>query len=140
MSTDVAALMNKLKGLHAKFPPKVPADFQKDVSAFSKKADFYMVLLKRFVEDTPTAKQLTDYSNQKQALAKLKDTINSGIKEQKSDQQAVDSALHEMMTMNLQLQKKLDGNKETADLAKALQNFAAAAAQAGVPESTPPVD
>lgn len=34
MSTDVAALLAKLKGLHGKFPSKAPADFQKDYGDF----------------------------------------------------------------------------------------------------------
>ena len=147
MSTDVAALITKLKALEGKFPAKVPADVKKDTDAFEKKAEFYLVVLKRFAEDGPSPKALADYSAQKQQLAKLtqdlaklKDSINGSIKEQKGDQDAVNTVLHDLMTMHQQLQKKLDGNKGAADAAKALGAFAAAAAQAGVPESTPPVD
>jgi len=140
MSTDVAALLAKLKGLNGKLPSKAPAEFQKDYADFVKKADFYLVVLKRFADDGPTAKELADYSSQKQQLAKLKDTINASVKEQKNDQKDVDAVLHDVMSMNQQIQKKLDGKKEVADLAKALQAFAAAAAQAGVPESASPVD
>jgi hypothetical protein len=140
MSTDVAALLAKLKGLNGKFPSKAPAEFQKDYADFVKKADFYLVVLKRFADDGPSAKELADYSSQKQALAKLKDQINASVKEQKNDQKDVDGVLHDVMSMNQQLQKKLDGKKEAADLAKAVQAFSAAAAQAGVPESSSPVD
>lgn len=140
MSTDVAALLAKLKGLHGKFPAKAPADFQKDYGDFVKKADFYLVVLKRFADDGPAAKELADFNSLKQELVKLKDKINASVKEQKNDQKDVDAVLHDVMTMNQQLQKKLDGKKEAADLAKAVQNFAAAAAQAGVPKSASAVD
>lgn len=135
MSTDVVALLGKLKGLRGKLPAKAPAALQKDYSDFVKKADFYLTVLKRFADDGPAAKDLTEFNTKKQEVAKLKDKINAAVKEQKSDQRDVDQVLHDVMEMDAQLQKKLDGKKEAADLSKAIQNFAATAAQAGVPET-----
>jgi hypothetical protein len=135
MSTDVEALLGKLKALRGKLPPKGPADVELEYLAFFKKTGFYLTLLKRFSDDGPTAKDLTDFNTKKQEIAKLKDKINDAVKEQKNDQKDVDQVLHDVMEMNEKLQKKLDGKKDAAALSKAIQSFAAAAAQAGVPET-----
>jgi DNA repair exonuclease SbcCD ATPase subunit len=134
MSTDVVALMGKLKALRGKLPPKGPAGFEQDYSGFVKKADFYLTELKQFSDDGPTPKDLTEFPAKKQELAKLKDKINAAIKEQEKDRKSIDLTLREIMGMYDQLQKKLDGKKDAAALSKAIQNFTAAAAQAGVPD------
>jgi hypothetical protein len=106
MSTDVDALLGKLKALRGKLPPKGPADVELEYLAFFKKTGFYLTVLKRFSDDGPTAKDLTDFNTKKQEIAKLKDKINDAGKEQKNDQKDVDQVLHNVMEMNEKLHKK----------------------------------
>jgi citrate synthase len=135
MAVDAADILNKLKALRTKLPAKLPDglnQLEKDYPAFLKKADFFVVVLKRFAEDAPDSKDLAEFKAKQDALAKLqteiaklKTKINNAAKEQASDQQDVIQVLRDVLKMNDDMQDELKGNKDKAaiDLGKAVYNF-----------------